>query len=441
MWQQLIAHLRQTLESQIVSGGILLIITTSLVALSRNTPRAFWSWLKRQIIIQVDIINNDPLFDSVALFLDKHPYSLRCRSLTAQMKHSEERALNQHTPHNSTQRIVPRILFTPAPGHHIFRFRGRRVWLWRVRKDAMEATQEALRGPVIEYFHIRMFGRRQERMRELLEAARQCTIDATRGRCEIYSSNYGQWVRLAKINRRTFASLVFPSSILEKLTEDVREFLESRQWYGSLGIPYRRGYLLHGVMGSGKTSIIEAIAHEFNIPLYILNVGGTMMTDERLNELLIAVPPGSIVLIEEVDAAVSGERVISADSYHSVTFQGLLQALDGITAREGCMVFMTTNHLDRLNSRLIRDGRVDVKIEFKHATREQCERLFKRFYPQAEASLTNSFADALGDREVAMSTVQKILVDHKQNPSAALLAARESQQAPRSVAEEDERAA
>ena len=39
-------------------------------------------------------------------------------------------------------------------------------------------------------------------------------------------------------------------------------FNQSRQYYGDLGIPYRRGYLFHGTPGSGKTSLITALASE-----------------------------------------------------------------------------------------------------------------------------------------------------------------------------------
>jgi len=59
---------------------------------------------------------------------------------------------------------------------------------------------------------------------------------------------------------------------------------------------------------------------------------------------------------------------------------GLLNAVDGVAAQEGHMVFMTTNHIERLNDALIRPGRVDVRLEFTHASAEQITDFFTGFY-------------------------------------------------------------
>jgi len=64
-----------------------------------------------------------------------------------------------------------------------------------------------------------------------------------------------------------------------------------------------------------------------------------------------------------------------------VTFSGLLNALDGVAATEERIVFMTTNHLDRLDPALIRPGRVDMQVHVGLATPNQIRRMFLRFYP------------------------------------------------------------
>ena len=55
--------------------------------------------------------------------------------------------------------------------------------------------------------------------------------------------------------KRSLASVVLDEDIKNLLLEDAKDFLASEDWYAERGIPWRRGYLLHGCPGSGKTSL------------------------------------------------------------------------------------------------------------------------------------------------------------------------------------------
>ena len=85
-----------------------------------------------------------------------------------------------------------------------------------------------------------------------------------------------------------------------------------------------------------------------------------------------------------------------------MTFSGLLNTLDGVASSEERLVFMTTNHLDRLDPALIRPGRVDVKQEIGLASKSQVSKMFSRFYPDEILSQAEAFADKvmeLGQRK------------------------------------------
>lgn len=88
---------------------------------------------------------------------------------------------------------------------------------------------------------------------------------------------------------------------------------------------------------------------------------------------------------------------------NTLTLSGLLNALDGVAAAEGRILFAyvlasagyttvliyhyysTTNHLEQLDPALCRPGRMDVWIEFKNASKFQAEHLFANFFPSADA--------------------------------------------------------
>jgi chaperone BCS1 len=154
------------------------------------------------------------------------------------------------------------------------------------------------------------------------------------------------------------------------------------------GIPYRRGYLLHGPPGSGKTSFIQALAGNLSYNICLLNLSERGLTDDKLNHLLGITPERSIVLLEDIDSAFNKRVQTSEDGYKSsVTFSGLLNALDGVASAEERIIFMTTNHFDRLDPALVRPGRVDVKELLDDAVPEQAERLFNRFYGRGESGV------------------------------------------------------
>lgn len=83
--------------------------------------------------------------------------------------------------------------------------------------------------------------------------------------------------------------------------------------YADRGIPWRRGYLLHGVPGGGKTSLIGAIAGELDAKVFWLSLGTPGMSDQALSALLAApqVTFGSVVVIEDIDAAFPDARLLS----------------------------------------------------------------------------------------------------------------------------------
>jgi len=75
-----------------------------------------------------------------------------------------------------------------------------------------------------------------------------------------------------------------------------------------------------------------------------------------------------------------------------LTFSGFLNALDGVRSQEGQIVFMTTNHKEKLDPALLRPGRTDIEVKLANASHMQMVKLFERFYPGHE-KLAEEFAN------------------------------------------------
>lgn len=83
-----------------------------------------------------------------------------------------------------------------------------------------------------------------------------------------------------------------------------------------LGIPYRRGYLLHGPPGCGKSSYITALAGELERGICVLNLSERGLTDDRLNHLLAVAPQQTIILLEDIDAAFTSREDSKEGRFH-----------------------------------------------------------------------------------------------------------------------------
>jgi chaperone BCS1 len=163
---------------------------------------------------------------------------------------------------------------------------------------------------------------------------------------------------------------------------------------------------------------VLAVASTLKMVFGVLNLNGVGLNDGELCDLLAEAPVNAIVLIEDIDCAFV-ERAGAEDKANKLTFSGLLNAIDGVAASEGRILFATTNHLERLDPALVRPGRIDRKFEIGHADRDQARRLFARFFPDSDAALADQFAAAIAQESLPMSSLQSHLLHYGDDPAAA----------------------
>jgi chaperone BCS1 len=405
MWESISTFLQQQFQhNQIFSGGLVLMIGGAILAYCRSIPGQLWSWIKGLWIIEIDVLDRDQAFDWIDLWLSQQTYSQRhARWLTVKTQAPDCRVRQQ----DPTADMRPRILFTPAPGRHYLLYRGRLVILHRERPNLNQAATQPIN--VRESFSITIFSRDRGIAQQLLEDARDLALPPETARLTIHRPNYSSWIPQMNRLPRPAESVILRAGQLEELIADVRTFLLRRNWYLDRGLPYRRGYLLHGPPGTGKSSAVLAVASALRMDIAYLSLTNASLDDNELGELLADVPANAIVLIEDIDCAFV-ERKGTTDKTSRLTFSGLLNALVGVAAGEGRVLFATTNHPERLDPALIRPGRIDRKLAIDYANADQMRRLFLRFFPDGDPAVVDYFVENLPEGRLPMSALQTHLI-------------------------------
>lgn len=279
-------------------------------------------------------------------------------------------------------------------------------------------------GAPFESVTLSTLGRDVAFFQDFLRDSQRAMLERDEGTTIVYTAWGTEWRPFGHPRRRRpLSSVVLDEGIAERLTSDVRHFVASSQWYINRGIPYRRGYLLHGPPGCGKSSFITALAGELGYGICILNLNDRGMTDDRLAHALSEVPQQCLVLLEDIDAAFHDPAKRSVHTDNNITFSGLLNTLDGVSSSEDRILFMTTNHLARLDPALVRPGRVDIIQEITFTTPFQARRMFDKFYPQAAPALADAFVACASRHTFSMAQLQGLLLNHKERPEALVAAA------------------
>ncbi|KAG2608246.1 hypothetical protein PVAP13_4NG277000 [Panicum virgatum] len=187
----------------------------------------------------------------------------------------------------------------------------------------------------------------------------------------------------------TFDTLAVDPALRDGIRADLLRFVRRREHYARAGRAWKRGYLLHGPPGTGKTSLIAAIANLLEFDIYDLELTA-VGSNSDLRRLLASTRPKSLIVVEDIDCSLGlfdrtrtsppgqGDELddpgtplpLRMSPYpprgrERISLSGVLNFVDGLWSScvgERLIVF-TTNHVDRLDPALLRPGRMDRKIE------------------------------------------------------------------------------
>ncbi|RAH72531.1 BCS1 and AAA domain-containing protein [Aspergillus aculeatinus CBS 121060] len=429
-----------------------------LSCVAQRISRYIWKALLHLFTTTVEISPSDWGYDYYLFWMARHKSLNKASAFVIQTagrydditcipdEDSQDQDICEHDDWRKTIALIRtrRMRYNPCAGSYYYLYQGRLVKIQRIA--ARDRRYE-------DILRVTTFGGNASFHKQMSYEAQKAYKDHVSQFTLILESmmqdGKSWWAWCMKRTPRAISSVILDAGVKQAFLEDVQEYLDpkTQPWYNSRGIPYRRGYLLHGPPGTGKSSLCFAIAGHLGLDLYLLHLSQKELTDNQLARLFRSLPFRCIVLIEDVDCVtVAQERADDgsggaggkdASTTTGVTLSGLLNAIDGVSAGEGRILIMTTNHVEKLDAALRRHGRVDMTIAYGYAQTPEVASLFKSIYASTDMdtpsfapsvtpdspsldALASEFATLVPSGEFSGAEIQGYLLAHKKSPQFAI---------------------
>lgn len=220
-----------------------------------------------------------------------------------------------------------------------------------------------------------IFGKNREKYVKYIEKIneyvnkKKASIRYNKSVC-IYSSaiddgnNNELYFTCSKLSNRNPDTIYF-SNNEDKITyEFIDNFIKKYEMYKSKQLNYKTGLLFYGEPGTGKSTFIKILANKYNRNILQINIGDIEYINfNELSSILNNDPNKYIVLFEDIDTLYLN-RDKGENKFNNV-INKLLQFLDSNSSPNNVIFIATTNYVGRLDDALLREGRFDLKLEFK----------------------------------------------------------------------------
>ncbi|CAN8300363.1 unnamed protein product [Cochlearia groenlandica] len=171
------------------------------------------------------------------------------------------------------------------------------------------------------------------------------------------------WQSVSLEHPSTFKTIAMNNELKRCVMRDLDRFLKRKDFYKRVGKAWKRSYLLYGPSGTGKTSLVAAMANYLKFDIYDLHLA-SVKGDMELKRSLLGTKNNSILVVEDIDHSHDNSTKEST----TLTLSRVLNCIDGLwsSCEEERIVIFTTNNKESLDLTLARPGRIDMHIHMGH---------------------------------------------------------------------------
>lgn len=237
---------------------------------------------------------------------------------------------------------------------------------------------------------------------------------------------------------RDFSNIFFDSK--SDILKKINFFLNNKKWYFENGIPYSLGIGLHGEPGTGKTSFIKALANYTKRHIVVISlkeIDSKSLLDSIFHSKEVGPFEKKIIVFEDIDCI--GDIVLSRDFKFEkekpnessaivkkelkniveeqvkdffkpkLTLDDILNLWDGVIETPGRIMILTSNHYDKLDSALIRPGRIDLSVNLTNASRNCISEMYSHYYKK---QINKKALEKIANKFYSPAEIVNIYVKH-----------------------------
>lgn len=373
-------------EFPIIAGSLGLWFIGTASYFCKSIPNQIWTFIVKHTTTRMTLISSHTSFHAFLKWYTENGYSKGARNI---------KLSNGRYGGGSDIQSVGY-----GTDYFIFNSTIVRLTMSSMDASASEKEKDRIELVIIGRSH-KTFNRIFEEIRHNEEENNDSVVIREFGGCWEYSS---------KQRKRPLKTIHLNEGIKEELTTFIDNFKSNEDFHIENGIHHQTAILLHGPPGTGKTSIIKSIASEYDAPIHVISAASL----DKIEKAFASLPEHAIVIIEDIDSAKATHKRSEAGevdlmtSFSLASLSDILNAIDGIHTTHGRILIATTNHIDKLDPALIREGRFDLKLKIDHADQHVVEQFIERFFPDEKLPEGTTLQEKLSSAKIQSMVLRNL---------------------------------
>jgi len=360
LWLQLLeAFKTNEIFSGVALGSMLTSMFVGFVYSLKRIPGFLLYLIKRFMTVRLEINNDDSEYNNFLVW-------------AARFNNQNLRSYNFNSIKNNTSlfrtlnEVSSQHTLSFGNGSHFIWYHGRPIYITKVQHyENAEGIKE-----MVTISTIGITSKFIERLyKEIVDIANNTDS------LKLFITEENRYWEDSFRNKKNLDYFVFKRK--HEILKNLRMFFSKKEWYLERGLTHKKGILLSGPPGTGKSTFASIIASELNLNLYYLNLSNPD-TINVLDSLISDVKENSVILLEDIDCLFMTKSRESIETNDSLST--LLNVLDGVTSPSGVVYILTTNYIDRIDKAIIRPGRIDMNIEMNYFDYDDLYEMMCNYY-------------------------------------------------------------